>query len=128
MRRTHSLTIQYSQLTYIDDALFDLVEGTIANFILRLNKELGLILYFECSEKTLHIRLLYNKRALWPSMKKGLRRLGFRKVKGAREFTRHEDVSAFNNAQPIKRLLAVLVFHVFGPSWMDRPVEMEVNR
>lgn len=113
---------------HIDDALFDLVEGTIANFKLRLNEELGLVLSFECSEMRLHIRFQYNKGALWPSMKKGLRRLGFRKVEGAREFTRDEAISAFNNAQLIKRMLAVLVFDVLGPSWMDRPVEMEVNR
>lgn len=113
---------------HIDDALFDLVEGTIANFTLRFNKELGLVLCFACSDKRLHIRFLYNKGALWPSMKKRLRRLGFRKFEGAREFTRDEDVSAFNDAQPVKRILAVLVFDVLGPGWMDSPVEMEVNR
>lgn len=47
---------------------------------------------------------------------------------GAREFTREEDVSNFRDAQPIKRMLAVLVFDVLGPSWIDQPVELEVNR
>jgi hypothetical protein len=113
---------------YIDDALFDLVDGAIAHFTLRLSKDSGLILYFECEANTLCIRFLYNKGVLWPSMKKGLRRLGFRKVEGAREFTRDVEVTAFNSAQPIKRMLAVLVFDVFGPGWIDHPMEMEVRR
>ena len=113
---------------YIDGALFDLVQGAISNFRLHLSKELGLILHFECSEKRLHMRIFYKKGALWPSMKKGLRRLGFRKVEAAREFTRVADVGDFKDAQPIKQLLAVLVFDVLGRSWVDSPVEMEINR
>jgi hypothetical protein len=75
----------------------------------------------------LEIGFSYKKRSLFRSMKKRLRRIGFLKVKGSTRFVRSVDVQNFKDAQPVKHLLAVVVFDVFGQSWFDRPAELEIN-
>jgi hypothetical protein len=112
---------------HIDDAIFQLVDGTIKSFKLHLNKSEQLLFEFTCSDKQLQIRFSYKKRALFPSMKKKLRKIGFLKVEGSRRFIRGIDVSNFKDTQKIKQLLAVVVFDVFGRSWFDDPAELEIN-
>ena len=110
---------------HVDDAIFQLVDGTIESFRLHLNKSEELILDFVCRDRLLQIGLSYKKGALFPAMKKRLRKIGFEKVDGSRRFVRGVDVSNFKDAQKIKQLLAVVVFDVFGRSWFDNPAALE---
>lgn len=112
---------------HVDDAIFQLVDGTIESFKLHLNKSEELVFDFVCSDKLLQIGLAYKKGALFPYMKKRLRKIGFLKVDGLRKFIRSVDVSTFKDAQKIKQLLAVVIFDVFGRSWVDNPAELELD-
>lgn len=81
---------------------------------------------FVCKDKRLQIGFSYKKGALFPSMKKRLRKIGFLKVGGLRRFVRSIHVSNFKDAQKIKQLLAVVVFDVFGRSCFDNPAALEI--
>lgn len=111
---------------HIDDAIFQLMDGTIEKFKLHLNKGEELAFDFVCEDQLLQIGFTYKKGVLFPSMKKKLRKLGFAKVQGLRRFTRSVDSRNFKDVQHIKQLLAVAVFDVFGRSWFDKPAELEI--
>lgn len=111
---------------HVDDAIFLLVEGTLESFKLHLNKSKELVFDLMCRDKVLQIGFSYKKGALFPAMKKRLRKIGFLKVDGVRRFVRGVDVSNFKDAQKIKQLLAVVLFDVFGRSWFDNPVALEI--
>ena len=103
------------------------MDGTIESFKLHLNKSEQLVFDFVCRDELLQIGLSYKKGALFPYMKKRLRIIGYLKVDGFRRFVRSIDVSNFKDAQKIKQLLAVVVFDVFGRSWVDNPAELEID-
>jgi hypothetical protein len=102
------------------------MDGTIEKFKLHLNKSEKLAFDIVSEDRVLQIGFTYKKGALFPSMKKKLRQLGFVKIQGARRFTRNIDSRNFKDAQNIKQLLAVTVFDVFGRSWFDNPAELEI--
>lgn len=112
---------------HIDDAIFLLLDGSIENFKLHLNKSEALVFDFVCINNLLQIGLSYKKKSLFPSMKKRLRRIGFSKVDEQRRFVRSFDVSNLKDAQKIKQLLAVVLFDIFGLNWFDNPAELEIN-
>lgn len=110
---------------YVDDALFDLVEGTITRFKLHLSKTQGLTLDFTCNDKILVITLTYNKGALSSYVKKRIRGIGFHKIDGRRAFVRTLYVGHFQDAQSVKQFLAVLVFDVLSRYELDNPAALE---
>jgi hypothetical protein len=112
---------------YIDDAIFQLVDGNIESFKLHLNKGERIIFDFVCRNRRLQIEVSYRKRALFQFMKRRLREIGFSKIHGRRKFVYAIDVSKFKDAQKIKQLLAVVLFDVFGRSWFDNPAELEIQ-
>jgi hypothetical protein len=112
---------------HVDDAIFQLVDGTVESFKLHLNKSEELVFDFTCRDKLLQIEFSYKKGVLFPGMKKRLRKIGFQKVDGSRRFIHCIDVSNFKDALKIKQRLAVVLFDVFGRSWFDNPAELEIN-
>lgn len=112
---------------YIDDAIFQLVEGTVENFKLCISRSEGVVFDFTCDNHSLQICLSYNKGALFRSMKNHLRRIGFLKAEGKRRFIYNIDITHFKDAQKIKQLLSVAMFDVFGRTWIDSPAQLEIN-
>lgn len=113
---------------YIDAALFELVEGSILDFRIYLNKEHGIFLDFTCEGKSLFIHFRYSKGSMGKYAKKGLQRLGFSKSEEKRVFLKEFDVSGFRDAQPVKQLLAVALFDVLGRGRFDKLTELIINR
>ena len=112
---------------HIDDALFQLVDGTLERFRLHLNKGEKVVLDFTLRGHLLEIGLSYKQGSIFGFMKKELRRLRFTKVVGTHRFFRHIDVTAIKDAIQIKQLLSVVLFDVFGPTWFDHPAELELT-
>lgn len=112
---------------HIDDAVFQLVDGTLDRFRLHVNKGEEVVLDFTLTGPLLEIGLSYKKGAIFRSMKKELRRLRFTKTAGMRRFFRHIDITTIKDAIRIKQLLAVVLFDVFGHTWFDHPAQLELT-
>lgn len=54
--------------------------------------------------------------------------MGFVKVDGVKRFEYALNVSDFNDALRIKQFIAVILFDVFGHTFLDRPAKLEIIR
>ncbi|MGC3944803.1 MAG: hypothetical protein QM762_09840 [Chryseolinea sp.] len=113
---------------YIDDAIFELGQGSIQSFRIYLNKREGLVLDFHRGKQSLLIYLRYNKGMLYKSDKRHLRQQGFVTTEEKRTFVREFDNGVFFNAQPVKQMLSAILFDILGHGRFDKNTELIIDR
>ncbi|MEJ1237876.1 hypothetical protein WBG78_07105 [Chryseolinea sp. T2] len=112
---------------YIDDALFELVQGNIQGFSIVLNKREGIVIQFYCKENLLFVHFLYSKGSIGKFDKRHLRSLGFLKTEEKRNYVREFDVRLFYDAQPVKQILSAILFEMLGRGRFDNPTELIID-
>lgn len=117
---------------YIDDAIYDLIEGKIRSFKLNLNKRHNFYLWFSLAEGGIMkidmtpVKHLKSNYFIYQDHINGLKAIGFKLDKEEEKLYYEYQVSQFVNSIELKTLLSSVLLDVFYSQEMDRPAFLEL--